>query len=704
MEKDNIEKIDEQIKDIMDNKKSKKSDREIIIDRKYAYDDIDDNNTKKIDNISDIEKNMDDDTDLEEVTKELDQAEEKEVKVEEDGDDEKSVEPEEKNDTKKPKKKNIIWIIVCIILVLLIIIVLLIPAPKKEKKEVKEKKELSSSEQEKIITGYGDALKGVIDVYYDKQNVLLEYADAVKLVNYDYKVKCLEHEIYEDGALYLNNCTIDGVKTKHFYGKKQEKEELVISDKDIVVYVNKSSGVATLTKPSSNKDYDIYKFQIDGAHSDLKLLDAKNSEYVLYTDEDYNVHMLNYKTGKKVLDPLNYSAILPIKYNDNYDSNYIAVLINNKWGIYNINTRERVVGHRYDSVSLTLSMGVTGPAMEVVSLDDGVIAVANYGEVSEFGVINYRDDSEIIPVEYKQMLRSGKYLWVVDSYDDGHIFDYDGNEYLGDKYDKIYGFVDGKYVLVKEENNVKLVTIKGKELYDYGELEVNKANFAITYQDGALFQFDNPNKDPNDYNTDCLEVIYDNSTKEGEVKTTYCGGIAKPILYLYPKKTEQVTVSFEHPEYLKTTYPKFNDSWKVEAHHNGDLYDNNGRYYYGLYWDEVKVHEVDFSEGYYVTKNKASEFLEEKLDYIGLSPREANEFIMYWLPILEENGQSLVYFELTEERESYNKLNINPKPDSLLRLVIHIKKVDKKIDIKKESLTRFKRKGFVAVEWGGTTY
>ena len=134
------------------------------------------------------------------------------------------------------------------------------------------------------------------------------------------------------------------------------------------------------------------------------------------------------------------------------------------------------------------------------------------------------------------------------------------------------------------------------------------------------------------------------------------------------------------------------------------MYDKDGRYYYGLYWDEERVHTVDFSEGFYVEEKDAINFLEEKLDYIGLSEREANEFITYWLPILENNKKSLVYFELTDERESYNKINISPKPDSLLRLVIHIKKVDKKTKIKEEKLTQFKRNGFTAVEWGGTTY
>ena len=77
---------------------------------------------------------------------------------------------------------------------------------------------------------------------------------------------------------------------------------------------------------------------------------------------------------------------------------------------------------------------------------------------------------------------------------------------------------------------------------------------------------------------------------------------------------------------------------------------------------------------------------------------------MYWLPILENNKQSLVYFELTEERELNNKLIIEPTPDSLLRVNIHIKRVNKKINIKEQQLESFERVGFTAIEWGGMTY
>jgi len=203
-----------------------------------------------------------------------------------------------------------------------------------------------------------------------------------------------------------------------------------------------------------------------------------------------------------------------------------------------------------------------------------------------------------------------------------------------------------------------------------------------------------------------IEYCYNPDTKE---ITTYSitepiGGRAKPVLYLYPKETTNVRVSFEHPEYLTTTYPKYNNGWNVLVEPNGDMYDYDNKYYYALYWDEKRYYSVDFHEGFYVTSENAINFLEEKLEKIGLNDKERNEFIMYWLPILEENKKSLVYFELTEELESKNKLLITPRPDSLLRVSIHIKKVNGYVPIKEQELKTFNRIGFTAIEWGGMTY
>ena len=134
------------------------------------------------------------------------------------------------------------------------------------------------------------------------------------------------------------------------------------------------------------------------------------------------------------------------------------------------------------------------------------------------------------------------------------------------------------------------------------------------------------------------------------------------------------------------------------------MYDKYNRYYYALYWEEQKNHEITFDEGFYVEGKDAISFLEKKLSYIGLNDKERNEFIMYWLPILEKNGKNLIYFELTEERNSNSPITITPVPDSLLRIAMHVKKVDSKVSIKEQELETFTRTGFTAVEWGGVIH
>lgn len=202
-------------------------------------------------------------------------------------------------------------------------------------------------------------------------------------------------------------------------------------------------------------------------------------------------------------------------------------------------------------------------------------------------------------------------------------------------------------------------------------------------------------------------IIMAKPISEEEANSIYgdwANTIDKPILYLYPEKEEKVTVTFEHPENLLTTYPKYKNNWTVTASSNGDLYAKNGKYYYALYWDEKNTTTEDFKEGFYVTKENAIEFLETTLTQIGLTEREQNEFIMYWLPILEKNEQSIVNYTLTEERQNENKLIITPQPDSLLRIRINIKKVNQKVNIKEQKLPTFTREGFTVVEWGGAKY
>ena len=182
------------------------------------------------------------------------------------------------------------------------------------------------------------------------------------------------------------------------------------------------------------------------------------------------------------------------------------------------------------------------------------------------------------------------------------------------------------------------------------------------------------------------------------------GGYAKPVLYLYPEETTDVTVTFARPEILTTVYPAYGDGWQVTVSPDGTMTNGRDREYYALYWEESGYVPVDFSEGFCVAGEAAAAFLEEKLDALGLTNREANEMIMYWLPVLEKNEFSLVYFELTESREAYNRLQIDPVPDSMLRIAIHIKAADAPVEMAEQRLPMWEREGFAAVEWGGAVH
>ena len=90
------------------------------------------------------------------------------------------------------------------------------------------------------------------------------------------------HEIYEDGKVFLDECSINGVLTKYSYGEKKEKA-VVSQDELLYVYVNKKNKIATFSKPKDEKEYDKYTVHCGGVYSEPVLL-AAHSEYVFYYD------------------------------------------------------------------------------------------------------------------------------------------------------------------------------------------------------------------------------------------------------------------------------------------------------------------------------------------------------------------------------------------------------------------------------------
>lgn len=186
---------------------------------------------------------------------------------------------------------------------------------------------------------------------------------------------------------------------------------------------------------------------------------------------------------------------------------------------------------------------------------------------------------------------------------------------------------------------------------------------------------------------------------------TITSGIAyKPIIYLYPEKDKKVLVELGYKENITISYPKYTTGWNVFAQANGNLTDlDTNKNLYSLYYESKNTYNFKIeNDGFIIKRDNVSEFLENKLSILGLTDREKEEFIIYWLPILQKNKYNYIRFATIDEINKNMPLEINPNPDTLIRILMTFKGLEKPIDIAEQQLVTPERTGFVAVEWGGT--
>ena len=129
---------------------------------------------------------------------------------------------------------------------------------------------------------------------------------------------------------------------------------------------------------------------------------------------------------------------------------------------------------------------------------------------------------------------------------------------------------------------------------------------------------------------------------------------------------------------------------------------NTGRKLYSLYWEGIQTEPINYQEGFVVKGSETIEFLEEKLDILGLNEIEAEEFIIYWLPKLQNNEYNYIRFATIEEINKNMPLSFSVEPDTVIRVLMQYKALDSYKEVKEQKLNTPDRYGFVAVEWGGT--
>jgi len=181
----------------------------------------------------------------------------------------------------------------------------------------------------------------------------------------------------------------------------------------------------------------------------------------------------------------------------------------------------------------------------------------------------------------------------------------------------------------------------------------------------------------------------------------------KPVIYLYPETIQDIEIVLDYKGEIIADYPNYDENikgWSVTAHPDGRIisHTDNQEYSY-LFWEGKGEDNIDWnlSQGFVVKGENVKEFLQEKLSILGLTPKEYNEFIVYWYPLMQNNEYNLIHFA----GEQYIKtapLTITPEPDSIIRVFMVYKSLEEMVQIEEQELITPERGGFTVIEWGGT--
>src|SRR3989338_7687331 len=180
----------------------------------------------------------------------------------------------------------------------------------------------------------------------------------------------------------------------------------------------------------------------------------------------------------------------------------------------------------------------------------------------------------------------------------------------------------------------------------------------------------------------------------------------QPIIISYSPKDLSVNVELTPNGTFTYTYPAYENGWKGTVDANGGITINHKHYPY-LFW-EAKTNGinalVDYNEGFVVSNENVTAFLEEKLTEMGLNDQERTDFITFCGPRMVGSEKNHVQFLFNEEYDDIAALSVTPKPDHIFRLYILWTPLPESANLNPvpQKLSTVKRDGFSVVEWGGS--
>lgn len=178
-----------------------------------------------------------------------------------------------------------------------------------------------------------------------------------------------------------------------------------------------------------------------------------------------------------------------------------------------------------------------------------------------------------------------------------------------------------------------------------------------------------------------------------------CG---KPVIYLYPQQTTDVTVTLKPAGGFTYTEPAYNQGWKVRATPTGNLTELlTGKQYPYLFWEGRGGMYQTPEQGFVVAQADVHTFLQDKLTALGLNTQERADFVEFWEPRMQSAPYYFVTFMGNEVMDQLAPLTVSPQPDTTIRILMDYTPLPQPKVVQGYTIRTPERKGFTVVEWGG---
>jgi hypothetical protein len=176
----------------------------------------------------------------------------------------------------------------------------------------------------------------------------------------------------------------------------------------------------------------------------------------------------------------------------------------------------------------------------------------------------------------------------------------------------------------------------------------------------------------------------------------------EPIIYLYPQKEQEVNIRLNPIIHITDSAPVYLVQWDIVAEPSGEIINlaDNRKYPY-LFWEGWSLIFETPRQGFVVRKTNISIFLKDILPKLGLNDKEKNDFIKAWSPQLSSAPYYFITFIDQKNIDQLAPLDIHPRPQTIIRVLMDYKPLYAPIDVQPLSLPNsVSREGFTVVEWG----